>query len=158
MVERLVTSSVRRRFLAAAGFLKEEQAGHFVAAADGLTTLMVRAGPYPSLEADLPIVHSSLSGLHREGCHPQEGEAGAAFPSPSHTPTISPETYSWALLQTKAQRRRGTFTGQCRQPFCLGDTTKHPEQATESTRTPPGEKGKAPQCFSRRQCMAPCRG
>ncbi len=55
-------------------------------------------------------------------------ERPGAFLVPSRPPLISSSTYRLALPPRGQGHRHGrsrTFTGQCCQPFCLGDSTNH---------------------------------
>ena len=71
---------------------------------------------------NIAVGDASYSG---EAAIPEAGGAEGALPSPSHKLAVSSWTYGQALPRMRG--RRGTFTGQCNQPFSCGDPTKHPD-------------------------------
>ena len=56
---------------------------------------------------------------------PQTESSGRDFSAPPHPLAVSAEPYQHALPK-RPRGSPGTFTGQCCQPLCTGDATKHP--------------------------------
>jgi hypothetical protein len=83
-----------------------------------LTCLMVRRPRLPS-HTDAPFARWLL----RSSCHPQ---GGGRWGRPPRRRVTRPLRHAYRSgLPWLRQRRRGTFTGQCDQPLCPGETTRH---------------------------------
>jgi hypothetical protein len=126
--------------------------GPFRAQHRRLTALMVRRSGLPS-HTVAPFAQESYSGA---AAIPKAAAVGATA-APPHRQTLS--RYLWAWLTLADQGRRGTFTGQCGQPLCPGETATHPDGPQRQTVPCAAKESRwTPKCFSRLGSLALRRG
>jgi hypothetical protein len=90
-------------------------------------------------------------------CHPRSGRR---WGRPPHRRVARPFRLAYGSgLPWCCQGRRGTFTGQCGQPLCPGEITKHPDGPQRPTVACAAEESRwTPACFSRLRSLAHRRG
>lgn len=143
------------RFLITSDFPQEGQAGHLVAATDGLTFRMIQTAR-PLSTTVLPIAPVPADYTGRAACPEKERPGSlpfaAAYTAPFRHGLIGVR-YSYT-----ARDGVGFFTGQHHQPFYPGDPDKHPERAPQVAVCLAARGRYRPLCFSRNESMAPARG
>ncbi len=96
----------------------------------------------PSL-SNGPAYHPEI-GLHRQGCHPREGETGAVFPSPARRRIISPEAYRYALLRPSGPETPWDFHRSVPSAILSRRERQTPRRSTGSNRISAGGKDLTP--------------